>query len=65
MSHVTSQETPVVPAQAGGTGLPGDLTVKSALKATLTRELAREAAVSGAPPAPLHMAGPGRLTPAG
>jgi hypothetical protein len=41
-----------------------DLAVKSALKATLDRELAREAAADGAP-APQHMASPGRFAPAG
>jgi hypothetical protein len=42
-----------------------DLAVKSALKDTLDRELAREAAAADGPPAPQHMAGPGRFAPAG
>jgi phosphosulfolactate phosphohydrolase-like enzyme len=65
MSHVTSHETSVVPAQADGAGANEDLAVRSALKAMLERELAQEASASEASPAPLHMAGPGRLTPAG
>jgi hypothetical protein len=61
MRHVTSYDTPVVPAQAKGAGSHEDLAVKAALKATLARELADEASASGGSPAPLHMAGPGRL----
>jgi hypothetical protein len=60
MSHVTSQHTPVVP-RAQAERPHGDRAVKSALKATLDRELAREAAAPGRAPAPQHMAGPGRL----
>jgi hypothetical protein len=40
-----------------------DLAVKSALKATLDRELAREASARSAA-APQHLASPGRCTPA-
>jgi len=42
-----------------------DLAVNSALKATLDRELAQEASTPRGAPAPQHMAGPGRFTPAG
>jgi len=65
MSHVTSQHTPVVPAHAEASGSGEDLTVKSALKTTLGRELAQEAAAPEGAPAPQHMAGPGRFGPAG
>jgi len=42
-----------------------DLAVKSALKATLERELAQEASTPEGAPAPQHMASPGRFAPAG
>jgi len=65
MSHVTSQQAPVVPAEPQDFGATPDPAVKAALKATLGRELAREAAAPDGVPAPQHMAGPGRFVPTG
>jgi len=65
MSHVRSQHTPVVPAHTEVADPHGDPAVKSALMATLDRELAREASTPAGAPTPQHMAGPGRLTPTG
>ncbi len=42
-----------------------DLAVKSALKAALDRELAREASAPGAVASPQHLASPGRFGSAG
>jgi len=42
-----------------------DLAVKSALKATLDRELAQEASARRPAVSPQHLASPGRLGPAG
>ena len=54
MSHSTSHRTPVELSREDGPA------VKSALKATLARELAEESK-AGATVTPEHLAGPGRL----
>jgi hypothetical protein len=64
MSQLTSHPTPVVPARAEGFGTHEDLAVKSALKAALDLELAREASAPRAAASPQHLASPGRLRPA-
>jgi hypothetical protein len=61
MSQLTSHQTPVVPARADGFGTHEDLAVKSALKATLDCELAREASAPRAAASPQHLASPGRF----
>jgi hypothetical protein len=55
MSHSTSHRTPDEPSREEGPA------VKSALKATLARQLAEESSKAGATVTPEHLAGPGRL----
>ena len=61
MSQSTSHQTPVVRARSEGFAPHEDLAVKSALKATLDRELAEEALEPGTAAGPQHLASPGRF----